>query len=99
MAYSDKNQNNGSIVLIKPHVTERSSLFIGQNVYSFIVDRRATKFDVKKAVEDIYKVTPRKVNIVSVPAKKVFGRGRIGRRSGFKKAIVYLKEGDKIDII
>jgi large subunit ribosomal protein L23 len=66
--------------------------------YSFIVDRKATKHDVARAVESLFKVTVEGVrtNIVRGKIKRV-GRS-IGKRPNYKKAVVTLKEGDKIDL-
>jgi large subunit ribosomal protein L23 len=66
--------------------------------YSFIVDRKATKHDVARAVETLFKVSVEGVrtNIVRGKTKRV-GRS-IGQRPNFKKAIVTLKEGDKIEL-
>ena len=66
--------------------------------YSFIVDRKATKHDVARAVETLFKVTVEGVrtNVVRGKIKRV-GRN-IGKRPNFKKAVVTLKEGDKIEL-
>ena len=66
--------------------------------YSFIVDRKATKLDVARAVETLFKVNVEAVrtNVVHGKVKRV-GKN-IGRRPNYKKAIVTLKEGDKIDL-
>lgn len=66
--------------------------------YSFLVDRAATKHDVARAVESLFKVTVEGVrtNVVRGKVKRV-GRS-IGKRPNFKKAIVTLKEGDKIEL-
>ena len=66
--------------------------------YSFIVDKKATKVDVARAVESLFKVTVEGVrtNIVRGKIKRV-GRN-IGKRPNYKKAIVTLKEGDKIEL-
>jgi large subunit ribosomal protein L23 len=66
--------------------------------YSFIVDKKATKIDVARAVENLFKVSVEGVrtNVVHGKVKRV-GRN-IGRRPNYKKAIVTLKEGDKIDL-
>jgi len=66
--------------------------------YVFEISDRANKHDVFTAVKAVYGVTPIKVNITNLPAKKVFSRGRAGAKSGIKKAVVYLKSGDKIEI-
>jgi large subunit ribosomal protein L23 len=66
--------------------------------YSFIVDKKATKVDVARAVESLFKVSVEGVrtNVVHGKVKRV-GKN-IGRRPNYKKAIVTLKEGDKIDL-
>lgn len=80
-------------------MTEKASFMAEQNVYAFDVPKSANKTEIKKAIWEIYKVKPAKINILPVPVKKIFVRGKIGIKSGGKKALVYLKEGDKIEII
>ncbi|ABF87941.1 LSU ribosomal protein L23p (L23Ae) [Myxococcus hansupus] len=66
--------------------------------YSFIVDRKATKHDVARAVETLFKVTVEGVNTNIVRGKiKRVGRS-IGKRPNFKKAVVTLKQGDSIEL-
>ncbi len=66
--------------------------------YSFVVDRQASKIDVARAVETLFKVTVEGVrtNVVRGKVKRV-GKS-IGKRSNYKKAIVTLKDGDKIEL-
>jgi large subunit ribosomal protein L23 len=66
--------------------------------YSFIVDKKATKVDVARAVESLFKVTVEGVrtNVVRGKVKRV-GKS-IGQRPNYKKAVVTLKEGDKIEL-
>lgn len=71
----------------------------GANAYVFDVSSGANKTEVQKAVFEIYKVKPIKVNIMAVPKKTVFSRGVSGSKAGGKKAVVYLKEGDKIEFV
>lgn len=85
-------------VLEGPHITEKNTLLNGQNAYVFKIKTRANKIMVKQAVKETYGVVPERVNIVYAPDKKRFIRGKYGVTSGFKKAVVYLKEGDKIEI-
>ena len=86
-------------ILVKPVVTEKSSAELGKNIYTFIVQRNATKIDVRNAVEKIYGVKVAKVNTQNVAGKKRnYGRIR-GQESDEKKAIVYLQEGQKIDAL
>ncbi len=70
------------------------------SIYVFDVAMSATKRDISHAVQALYKVTPQKVAIVSVPAKKVrhMRTGRIGMKKSGKKAYVYLKKGETITL-
>ncbi len=86
-------------VLTKPHITEKASMHAENNVYVFEVSKRANKTLVRNAVKELYKVTPVKINIVNTPSKSVSSRGIKGVKSGKKKALVYLKKGDAIEII
>jgi len=66
--------------------------------YSFVVDREATKHDVERAVETLFNVKVEAVRTIIMRGKpKRMGRS-MGQRSNFKKAIVTLKDGDKIDL-
>lgn len=86
-------------VIIKPRITEKAGI-MGQdhNVYTFEVSKNSTKDSISKAIKNLYKVTPVKVRTISLPAKKVFVRGKRGTQAAIKKALVFLKKGDKIDI-
>lgn len=87
-------------VIIRPRITEKATLKAeSENVYVFEIAQDANKANVKKAVKALYKVNPRKVSITRNPSKKVFVRGKRGVVSGVKKAYVYLKSGDKIEIV
>ena len=77
--------------------TEKGSALESQGKYIFRVATSATKVDVKRAVEEIYKVKVDAVNTVHVPGKLKRMRARAGYTSGWKKAIVSLKEGQKIE--
>ena len=88
-------------IIKNPRVTEKGSNALAQNVYTFDVIRGATKAEIKKAIFVLYKVHPVKVNVLAVPTKKVTLRGRAdaGTKGGGRKALVYLKEGDKIEFV
>lgn len=92
---------NLSVVLIKPHFTEKSVNMGEQNVYTFEVKRDATKYEVRDAVKALFNVTPVKVNIVNkLPAHRRKGStGRTVKVPGMKKAYVYLKKGDSINLV
>ena len=88
------------LIIKKPRITEKSGIQAeALGVYTFEVTDKANKKNIAKAVKELYKVTPVKVNITKLPSKKVFSRGKVGRKSGVKKAIVYLKKGDKIEFV
>jgi len=91
---------NGQLanILIKPVVTEKAGALNELNQYVFVVDRRANKITIAKAVEAFYGVKPVSINIINMSGKKVT-RGRIkGQRSSWKKAIVTLPAGKTIAI-
>ena len=83
-----------------PKITEKSTdLTNKENKYVFCVDKKANKNQIKKAIEEIYKVKVEKVFVINVKPKKRRYRFYIeGYKSGYKKAIVKLKEGEKIAI-
>ena len=82
----------------RPHITEKATDLQQAGKYVFIVKPAATKSEVKKAVKELYRVDPVAVNIVNAPGKPKRFRGRQNKTSGFKKAIVTLAEGQKIDL-
>ena len=86
--------------LIKnPRITEKASFAVEQNVYTFDVSSSANKTEISKAIFALYKVKPVKVNVLAVPHKNVMSKGKWGTRGGGKKALVYLKKGDKIEFV
>ena len=86
-------------VLRRPLITEKNTILQdAQNKYAFEVDTRANKAQVKTAVERSFNVSVSDVNVIMVKGKrKRFGR-RFTRRPSWKKAVVSLKAGDKIQI-
>lgn len=86
-------------VLLRPRVTEKASLLSSQNIYVFDVAPRANKKEISEAVFRKYGFKSTKVNITSIKEKRILSRrGTSGMRSGGKKALVYLKKGNKIEI-
>jgi len=85
-------------VIKRPIVSEKSTKLAEQRKYTFEVDRKANKIQIKEAFEAIFNVKVEKVNVVNTKAKAK----RVGQYSGFTaavtKAIVTLQEGHKIDI-
>ena len=86
-------------VILRPRVTEKAGVMSeAVNAYTFEVEKFANKHTIAVAIKAQYKVTPIKINIVNLPSKTVFVRGKFGTKSGVKKAVVFLKKGDKIEI-
>ncbi|MBC7075275.1 MAG: 50S ribosomal protein L23 [Syntrophomonadaceae bacterium] len=85
-------------IIIKPVVTEKSMNLLAENKYTFIVDKRANKTEIKNAIENIFNVRVEKVRTMNVKGKpKRLGRFE-GRTPNRKKAIVTLKPGQKISL-
>jgi large subunit ribosomal protein L23 len=88
-------------ILRRPIITEKTSFQSGKlNQYVFEVDRKASKAQIKEAVEALFDVDVMRVNVTNAPAKRSRRRNRrlLVRRPGYKKAIVTLKPGDTIDV-
>ncbi|MFO7969010.1 MAG: 50S ribosomal protein L23 [Bacillota bacterium] len=85
-------------IIKRPIVTEKSTKLSEQNKYTFEVDKKANKIQIKEAIEAIFDVKVKKVNVINGKPKAK----RVGQYQGFKpavsKAIVTLEEGHKIDI-
>lgn len=85
-------------IILRPRITEKSGIMNESlNLYTFEVSKNASKPVIAKAIKTLYKVTPLKIRTINLPRRKVFVRGKIGAQSGVKKALVYLKKGDKIE--
>ena len=85
-------------VLIAPVVSEKSYSLINENKYSFRVHDKAHKTQIRQAVEELFDVKVMAVNIVKVQPKPKRRGVHKGIRPGWKKAVVQLREGDKIEI-
>ncbi len=85
-------------VVKEPHISEKSTILGEKNKYVFKVQSDANKLEIKKAVEGIYGVNVLSISTINIPKKK----RRLGRTQGFKKAyrkaVVTLKEGQKIEL-
>jgi large subunit ribosomal protein L23 len=84
--------------ILAPLITEKATLLSEQNKVVFSVAMDATKEDIATAVEALFKVRVTKVNTLIQKGKTKRFKGRPGRRSDLKKAIVTLQEGQSIDI-
>ena len=85
-------------VIKYPYITEKTSMCAAKNTYVFKVARATTKNEIVKAIQRMFKVTVIKVNVMNMPEKNVRVGRHEGRVPGFKKAMVTIKEGEKIDI-
>jgi len=85
-------------ILRRPIITEKGTMQLEQSKYTFEVDKRANKHQIADAVEAVFKVGVVAVNVSTVPGK----RRRFGKHYGmmpeWKKAVVTLKEGQRIDV-
>jgi large subunit ribosomal protein L23 len=85
-------------VLIRPLITEKNTMLTSLGRYTFEVDRRANKPLVKQAVEQIFKVNVTAVNVINVPPKtRRVGRS-VGKTAPWKKAVVTLKSGQRLEV-
>ena len=85
-------------ILIAPVVSEKSYSLINDNKYTFKVHKDAHKTQVRQAVEQLFSVRVEAVNISQVPSKPKRRGMTKGRKPGWKKAVVQLREGDSIPI-
>ncbi len=90
-----------SRIIVRPIISEKSARMGEKNVYIFEVARTASKFDVRDAVRKLWNVVPAKITIVNRPPRTYLQRAknRVGTEPGMKKAYVYLREGDTIELV
>lgn len=86
-------------VIRRPRLTEKAANLSSSNVFTFDVVPGASKHDIIRALQALYKVTPVKVNVVNTKGKSVMLRTRRGKgvQNAMRKAYVFLKKGDTID--
>ncbi len=87
------------LIIKKPWITEKSTRLGVARQYVFVVQSGATKPEIKKAIHELYKVDVVSVNTVNRPAKTKRFRGVKRKQGNYRKAIVTLKEGQKIDLV
>lgn len=86
-------------ILIRPFLTEKvTTLHEKENKVCFLVKKDANKVEIKKAVESILKVQVDKVNVMNFTGKKKRLGKHVGKKSDWKKALISLKEGQKLEI-
>ena len=85
-------------MLRRPVVTEKSTNASENGAVVFEVSMKATKSEIKKAVEELFKVKVKGVNTSVLKGKKKMFKGKLGKRKDIKKAYVRLEEGNTIDV-
>lgn len=90
--------DNPRDIIFRPVVSEKSYKLLDENKYTFIVDPRANKTQIKIAIEQIFGVKVTSVNTVNREGKTRRTRFGIGRQASTKRAIVSVAAGDRIDI-
>ena len=93
-----RNQNFAYDIILTPIITEKSTNMSSLNKVTFKVSRTASKTLIKKSIEKLYKVIVVKINTLNSKDRTKIVKGRIAKKSGYKKAIITLKEGQSIDI-
>jgi large subunit ribosomal protein L23 len=92
-------QKNPRDVVLEPVVSEKSyDLIQFHNTYTFVVDKRANKTEIKQAVADIFDVRVISVNTMNRKGKQKRTGWKVGRRADTKRALVTLADGNSIDI-
>ena len=86
-------------ILKSPHITEKASRLAKENQYIFKIFSQANKIQVKKAIEELYNVDVLKVRIIRIHSKRKRVGRLEGKKKGYKKAIVKIKQGQKIPIL
>ena len=93
-----KNQNFAYDIILSPVITEKTTNLSSLNKITFKVTKTASKTLIKKSIEKLYKVNVIKVNTLNSKDRFKTVKGNLAKKSGFKKAIITLKEGQSIDI-
>ncbi|MBN2158813.1 MAG: 50S ribosomal protein L23 [Spirochaetes bacterium] len=89
---------NPNDIILKPVISEKTTDLTGINKYVFRVAMKANKLLIASAIKELFGVKPEKINIMTVRGKNRRLRYRTGKRSAWKKAIVTLKPGEKIEL-
>ncbi len=91
-------KGNAYRILIRPLITEKVTELGVYNKYAFEISLKANKTEVKKSIKEVYGVMPISVNIINMKGKKVRSGRTAGKKKDWKKAIVTLKTGEKIQV-
>ena len=85
-------------LIVRPLVSEKAAMHEAKGVYTFVVERHATKISVARAIEGLYGIRPSGVRMLHMTGKWVRRGKQIGRRNEWKKAIVTLPKGKTIQV-
>ena len=86
-------------ILKEPHISEKSTQLSDERKYTFKVYPQVNKIQIKNAISNLYGVRVKDVNIINIRPKKRTLRGIEGTKTGYKKVIVTLEEGEKIELL
>jgi large subunit ribosomal protein L23 len=86
-------------ILKIPHISEKATDLVEKNQYIFNVAQKANKQEIRQAVEDVYGVDVVRVNVINIPRRKRRVGKTMGWKQGYRKAIVKVKEGQKIELL
>ncbi|MFH1838275.1 MAG: 50S ribosomal protein L23 [Candidatus Kuenenbacteria bacterium] len=92
------NYKDAYRILVRPISTEKATNLMPFNQYIFEVAKNSNKNEIKKAIQAVYNVKPIKVNTVKIKGKSVRHGKTKGRTKDWKKAIITLKQGEKIEV-
>lgn len=98
---SDKKvfaNGNAYKVLVRPLITEKVTDMSAYNKYAFEVSINTNKQEIKKAITEVYGVTPIAVHVINMIGKKVRSGRSVGKKKDWKKAVITLKAGEKIEV-
>ena len=100
-AVTPSGKQDLSWVLIKPRITEKATDVGVARAYVFNVNEGANKQQIAHAINQVYKVRPVKVRVTAIKTKSIRNArtGKMGTKPGGKKAYIYLKEGDSINLV
>lgn len=98
VAYVARDTGSAYRVLVRPIVTEKTTMLGKVNQYAFEVAMTANKLEIRKAVKAVYGVEPQEIRVLRFAGKPVRTRAGKSHRSAWRKAIVTLKKGDRIDL-
>lgn len=94
-----KRKTENYRVLQNPHITEKATNLVANNQYVFKVKKNTNKTEVKKVIESLYNVNVLEVNIINIHRRKRRLGRTMGHVPGYKKAIIKIREGQKIEVL